>query len=112
MVSVIDSFSFSRDHPCLHNSTRQPIAEALKNVNHGQIAKGRLGLKTWLNATIEAIPKNVPPTSKSIFALCHMRALKAVQQPNVIARKIAPKNLTANGLTAHGQRLMLMSGYT
>ena len=35
--SLIDTFSFSLDHPCLDNSARHPIAEAPKYMVHTQI---------------------------------------------------------------------------
>src|SRR6266852_8867723 len=62
--------------------------------------------------TIDVIPKNVPPTSTRIFALCQILALRADQQPKAIARNIAPMNRTANALTGQGQRLITKFGYT
>src|SRR5713101_1766260 len=62
--------------------------------------------------TIDAIPKNVPPTSTRIFALCQILALRADQQPKAMARNIAPMNLTANAFTGHGQRSNTRFGET
>jgi len=60
--------------------------------------------------TIDVIPKNVPPTSTRIFALCQIFALRADQQPKAIARNIAPMNRTANTFTGQGQRLITKLG--
>jgi hypothetical protein len=59
---------------------------------------------------IDVIPKNVPPTSTRIFALCQILALRADQQPKAIARNIAPMNRTANAFTDQGHRSITKFG--
>src|SRR5712691_11434912 len=61
--------------------------------------------------TIDVIPKNVPPTSTRILALCQILARSADQQPKAIARKMAPMNRTANALTDHGHTPATKFGY-
>src|SRR5260370_42713712 len=44
------------------------------------------------------------PTTGRIFPLCQPFARRTDQQPKAIARKIAPRNLTASSFTGQGQR--------
>src|SRR5438876_5872687 len=62
--------------------------------------------------TIDVIPKNVPPTSTRIFALCQILARSADQQPKAIARNMAPMKRTANAITGHVHAPITKFGYT
>src|SRR5437867_2786306 len=52
------------------------------------------------------------PTTGRIFPLCQPFARRTDQQPKAIARKMAPRNLTASSFTGQGQRPMDWLGST
>src|SRR5437899_12209209 len=90
-----------RCHPARCNRSKQPAAAIRKYPVHAQVETSLLTVIPLTRETMPVMPKKVPPTSTSILALCHCSACTADQQPQAMARNIAPKNLTANLFTGH-----------
>src|SRR5437667_11180583 len=95
-----------RCHPARCNRSKQPAAAIRKYPVHAQVEASLLTVIPLTRETMPVMPKKVPPTSTSIFALCHLSAWTADQQPKAMASNSAPKHLTPIPFAGHDHQDM------